>query len=108
MLDVAVAPPLFAALDLLRKMKRTEPSLIEVKIQNRISRLENAISKAQGYLQNGDNASWHGFKPFFVEKIKNGKVLPPHKDWVKNVFIPGKEKAIKEAEETLEKLKWKK
>ena len=42
--------------------------------------------------------------PLFVNKVKDGKELPPHKDWVKNVFLPRKEKALRRAEKTVERL----
>jgi hypothetical protein len=34
--------------------------------------------------------------------VKDGKVLPPHKDWVKNVFLPNQERALALAEKVLE------
>jgi len=71
-------------------------------IIDRIKHLENDITIANEYLASGEHASWHGFSPFFTEKSKNGKLLPPHKDWVKNVFLPDREKALKVAEDKLE------
>jgi len=72
-------------------------------IEERIARLENDIAKANEYLQTGKNAEWHKFKPLFKEKYKEGKEQPPHRDWVRNVFIPKKEKALVKAEELLER-----
>ena len=73
-------------------------------VRDRIRHLEDAIAKAHEYLESGKHADWHGFRPLFVDKVKDGKVLPPHKDWVKNVFIPRNEKALDKAHRTLEKL----
>jgi len=53
---------------------------------NRIKRLEEAIVKGREYLENGQNGNWHGFRPLFAPKVKDGKALPPHRDWVKNVL----------------------
>lgn len=73
-------------------------------ILDRIKHLEDALVKGREYLESGKHAHWHGFRPLFVNKVKNDQMLPPHKDWVKNVFIPRHEKALKEAEKALEKL----
>ena len=73
-------------------------------ILDRIKHLEDSISKGREYLESGKHAHWHGFRPLFVDKIKDDKILPPHKDWVKNVFIPGCEKTLRKAEKALEKL----
>ena len=70
----------------------------------RIESFEQAIAKAREYLKTGKHAHWSGFRPLFVHKLKDGKELPPHKDWIKNVFIPNSEKALKRAERTLEQL----
>jgi hypothetical protein len=40
----------------------------------------------------------------FTDKIRGGKPLPPHRDWMKNVFIPGYERALLRAEKLLERL----
>lgn len=73
-------------------------------ILERIERFEQAITKAREYLENDSHAHWHGFRPYFFQKIKDGKPLPPHKDWVANVFLPRHEKALRKAELLLEKL----
>lgn len=39
----------------------------------------------------------------FALKFRNGEELPPHKDWVKNVFLPHKEKALRRAEKVIGK-----
>ena len=39
----------------------------------------------------------------FTKKVKAGKVLPPHKDWIKNVFLPNHEKALNEAHALLDR-----
>jgi len=77
-------------------------------IRDRIKHHEDAITKAREYLESGKHADWHGFRPMFVDKVRDGKVLPPHKDWVKNVFLPRMEKELRKAERTLEKLTQKK
>lgn len=71
-------------------------------ITKRVKRLEADILKAQEYLEKGEHSSWHKFQPLFNEKIKDGKVMPPHKDWVRNVFIPNLEKELSEAEKLLD------
>jgi len=73
-------------------------------VLERIESIEQAISIAREYLESGKHAHWSGFRPLFVHKLKDGKELPPHKDWVKNVFLPGKEKALRRAEKTVEQL----
>ena len=76
----------------------------EKAILDRIKKLEEAITKGQEYLESGANADWYGFRAWFVPKMRDGKALPPHKDWVKNVFLPSREKALREAERLLERL----
>ena len=61
-------------------------------VLERIESLEEAIVRAKEYLKSGKHAHWSGFRPLFVSKFKDGKELPPHKDWVKNVFLPHKER----------------
>jgi len=73
-------------------------------VLDRIELLEKAISKAREYLETGKHADWSGFRPLFDRKFKDGKEVPPHKDWVKNVFLPRKEKALSRAEKILERI----
>jgi hypothetical protein len=73
-------------------------------VADRIESLEQAIRKASEYLESGKHSDWNGFRPLFVSKFKNGKELPPHKDWVKNVFLPRNEKALRRAEKIVEQL----
>jgi hypothetical protein len=73
-------------------------------ILNRIKELEGAITKGREYLESGANANWIGFQPLFVKKIKDGKALSPHRDWVKNVFLPRQERLLNETERLLERL----
>ena len=73
-------------------------------ILDRIKHLEEAIAKGREYLESGSHAHWHGFRPLFASKVRDGKTLPPHKDWVKNVFLPTQEKALRYALKTLDKL----
>ena len=74
-------------------------------VLDRIELLEEAIERAKEYLKSGKHAHWSGFRPWFVGKKKDGKELPPHRDWVKNVFLPRKEKALNRAEKILERLR---
>jgi hypothetical protein len=67
-------------------------------VLERIKNLEDALAKAHEYLENGAHEHWHGFHPLFTPKIRDGGVMPPHKDWVGNVFIPSRERAIRKAE----------
>ena len=71
-------------------------------ILERIKSLEDALTKAQEYLETGAHADWRGFRALFTQKIKDGREVPPHRDWVKNVFIPNREKAIRKAEKILD------
>ena len=71
-------------------------------VLERIDSLEQAIEKAREYLESGKHANWSGFRPVFVSKSKDGKELPPHRDWVKNVFLPRNEKALRRAEKLVE------
>lgn len=73
-------------------------------ILDRIKSLERAITKGREYLESGAHADWTGFQPWFVMKMRDGKALPPHRDWVKNVFLPSKERALREAEKLHERL----
>jgi len=73
-------------------------------ILDRIEHLEDAITKGGEYLESGDHAHWHGFRPLFDAKVQDGKTLPPHRDWVKNVFLPRHEKAIEKERRKLEGL----
>lgn len=73
-------------------------------IEERIQHLEAALEKAREYLENGSHAHWHGFRALFKNKIKDGKVSPPHKDWIRNVFIPSREKAVRKAEAILDRM----
>ncbi|QNN23071.1 hypothetical protein HED60_12585 [Planctomycetales bacterium ZRK34] len=73
-------------------------------ILRRIESLEEAIDKATEYLETGKHAHWSGFRAMFVQKVRDGKELPPHKDWVKNVFLPRQEKALDREERLLERI----
>ena len=74
-------------------------------VQDRIESFQQAIQKANEYLVSGKHADWNGFRPLFDRKYRDGKELPPHKDWVKNVFLPNKQKALRGAERLLERLR---
>jgi len=70
----------------------------------RIKHRQQAIVRATEYLESGKHASWQGFSPLFVGKVKDGEVQPPHKDWVRNVFLPLAEKRLKRDEKILKLL----
>ena len=71
-------------------------------ILERIQRHEEALTRAYEYLETGAHSDWHGFRALFAQKVKDGKLAPPHKDWIVNVFIPNCEKAIHKAERKLD------
>lgn len=73
-------------------------------ILDRIKDIEPAIVKGREFLESGKHADWHGFRPLFVEKVKDGEVLPPHRDWVRNVFLPHHERRLTEAYKSLERV----
>lgn len=73
-------------------------------VLDRIKHLEEAIAKGREYLESGEHAHWHGFRALFANRVHDGKTLPPHKDWVKNVFLPRREKALRQAQKVLERL----
>ena len=79
-------------------MKITEEVVLD-----RIKYLEEAITKGREYLESGAHTDWKGFRPLFAKKMRDGKALPPHKDWVKNVFLPSRERALRKAERLLER-----
>ena len=70
----------------------------------RIESIEAALVRAREYLDSGQHAHWHGFRPLFATRQKNGTEAPPHRDWVTNVFIPRMEKALRRAEAALDRL----
>lgn len=76
----------------------------EKAILDRIKHLEDAISKGREFLERGRHADWHGFQPMFVNKVRLGKALPPHRDRIKNVFLPRHEKLLRHAHNSLERL----
>lgn len=73
-------------------------------VVDRIQHLEDAILRGREYLHSGKHAHWHGFRALFSPKMRDGKALPPHKDWVTNVFLPRQEKALARAYQVLDKL----
>jgi hypothetical protein len=62
-------------------------------------------AKGRGCLESGDHAHWHGFRPLFVPKVRDGEALPRNRDWVRNVFLPRQERALSNAYRTLENLR---
>lgn len=73
-------------------------------VANRIQSLERAIAYAQAYLNTGKHGDWAGFRPLFFRKLKDGKELPPTKDWVRKTFLPRMEKALRRAEIIMDQL----
>jgi hypothetical protein len=73
-------------------------------VLDRIQHLEEAIVRGREYLENGKHANWQKLQPLFDKKVRDGKILPPHEDWVRNVFLPRLERALTRAERVLEKL----
>ena len=71
-------------------------------VLERIKSLDEELTKARGYLETGAHSDWRGFRPLFAPKIKDGRELPPHRDWVVNVFVPAREKALRKAEKQLD------
>ena len=71
-------------------------------ILERIKSNEEALTRAREYLETGAHSDWYGFRALFAPKTKDGVAVPPHRDWVRNVFIPNCEKAIHKAERTLD------
>ena len=69
-----------------------------------IASLEEAVRRANEFLESGRHADWHKFRPLFDHKAKDGKELPPHKDWVRNVFLRRAVKALAQAEKAFERL----
>jgi hypothetical protein len=63
-------------------------------IVERIWHVEEAIANAREYLESGKNSDWRRFRPLFAPKMKDGKAMPPHRDWVKNVFLRRWEHAL--------------
>jgi hypothetical protein len=73
-------------------------------VLERIKRYEEAVSRAKEYLETGEHAHWEKFKPWLVKKYRDDKELPPHRDWIKNVFLPNYERNLRRAEKLLEGL----
>ena len=85
-------------------MRRKQPNTKRKAVLQRIEGFEKAIVKAREYLESGKHAAWSGFRPLFVPKLKDGKEVPPHKDWVKNVFLPQMQRALRRQEKVIEQL----
>ena len=88
----------------LRQFATSASAAKRIEVVSRIKRFEEAIAKGREYLETGEHADWHGFRPLFVRKMRNGKPLPPHRDWVKNVYLPRLEQAVRRAERILDRL----
>lgn len=70
----------------------------------RISCIQEAIDKATEYLVNGKHAQWRSFRPIVTPKLRDDVPVPPHRDWVKNVFLPRMQRSLHYSEKVLEKL----
>jgi len=66
-------------------------------VLDRIRDLEDAIAKGREYLETGQHAQWNGCRLLFNSKVRDGKKLRSHKDWVKNVFLPRCEGGLRHA-----------
>jgi len=75
-----------------------------IAVLDRIRDFEDAIAKGREYLATGQHGHWYGFRPLFNSKTRDGKILPAHKDWVKNVFLPRNERALRQTEKALDRL----
>src|SRR6266404_2302008 len=84
------APPLMPSIIPQRVMQGKTMIAKKKAVLDRIQVLEQAIRNAREYLESGKHGQWSGFRPLFASKLRDGKELPPHKDWVKNVFLPRK------------------
>jgi hypothetical protein len=73
-------------------------------VMERIKSLEVALTRGREYLESGKHAHWSGFRPVNVRKRKGGAEVPPHEDWVRNVFLPRMERELISAEKSLERL----
>lgn len=70
----------------------------------RITSIEQAIARAKEYLATGRLETWKELRPWFVRKWQDGKPMPPHPDWVKNVFLPRMERELTRSERAVERL----
>lgn len=66
---------------------------------------EEQLDLAYRYLETDEGSDLRIFRPLFSNKLNvSGNVLPPHKDWVKNVFIRRRENAILRLQKLLRRL----
>ncbi|MEO1236109.1 MAG: hypothetical protein AAFX76_04905 [Planctomycetota bacterium] len=87
-------------------MPKQRPQRVKQKrqaINQRIEAVERNIKIAGEYLESGKHADWNGFRPPFNPKERDGVGLPPHRDWVKNVYIPRQERVLNRAERLLQR-----
>ena len=70
----------------------------------RIDSHEDAIRRAEEFLESGAHADWHGFRPRFADKLRDGVSLPPHADWIRSTFLRRMHRALRDAERVLETL----
>ena len=73
-------------------------------IEARVCQIEASIKLANDYLETGEHADWHGFRPLFMEKYQDGQPCPPHNDWVKNVFLRRCQRQLADAIRALKRL----
>ena len=71
-----------------RQCAKAAAAANRIEVLQRIKRSEKAIAEGSEYLETGKHATRHGFRQWFVRRSRDGKELPPHKDWVHNVYFP--------------------
>ena len=64
-----------------------------------LRRLAAKLGVTPEYLETGAHAGWQAFRPLFV-----GKDQPPHKDWVRHVFIRRLEREIARNKRAMKRL----
>jgi hypothetical protein len=42
-------------------------------ILDRLAHIEDAIAKGREYLENGEHAHWHGFRPLLDRNVRDGR-----------------------------------
>ena len=74
-------------------------------VMGKIKWCEDQLKLAYRYLDTDEGSDLRIFRPLFTKKLDaSGNALPPHKDWVKNVFIRRREKAIVRLQKRLRRL----
>jgi len=81
-----------------------QPKLSRAAVLKSIDNINRDIRRAEEYLSGSALTTMRGLRPLSVRKRSGGKDLPPHKDWVRNVYLRGRKKALIYAEKLLERL----